>query len=89
MPGLIPVLLARVLRTDATTVAVSSGEMARRSTTSIDRPSAAAAAATLSAVGTVGPYATSVRSVPSRTTTAELRVESPTGASSTTSPLSQ
>ena len=60
----------RVRRTDSTTVGRSSGDSERRSTTSRSRPSSSAAVAASRQVRTIGPYAISVASVPSRTTRA-------------------
>ena len=65
----------------------SSGDIERRSTTSSDLPSSAAAAAASRQTFTIGPYATRVRSVPSRTTCALC--SGPGMASVSTSPLSQ
>ena len=49
---------------------MSSGDSDRRSTTSIDVPSSAAAVAASMQVFTIGPYAATVMSAPSRATRA-------------------
>src|SRR5690606_6304543 len=72
-----------VLRTDAATVSSSNGTIVRRSTTSTSQPSSSAAtSAALSALGTWGPYATSVTSLPSRLTAALPNGSVVTGSSS-------
>ncbi|CAM5722180.1 hypothetical protein SBADM41S_10768 [Streptomyces badius] len=65
----------------------SIGAIERRSRTSIDLPSSCAAAAASRQTLTIGPYATSVRSLPSRAVTALC--SGPGMDSVSTSPLSQ
>ena len=72
---------------EAGIVGTSIGEIDRRSMTSIERPSSTAASAAASATGTSGPYATTVASVPSRTTCAWNGSKSVSA--KFTSPLSQ